>query len=427
MLYQLKSKLSIECWLISVLFIIGLLIRLFHLDGSWLGYDEIFTTIRINHSLFDTIRLLGHSEFPPLHYIILNLWTHVLGHDEWALRFPSAIFSSLTILVVYKLGKELFNKEVGLISVLLLTFSPFALNYAQYAKMYALFWFLAAGSFLFFFRFLKDQKSGSYRLYISASILCCYTMYTGFLLLLTQSVIFLFLGEKTRRQKWFTGQLIVLAFCAPWIIFFLCSRHHFFILDSSSAAFDYVAFFERSFLFMTGSCPDNLMGVTGSYWGGELNCFLYVFLILFLLIKAFSYNKRKIGFYFSVEQYCLLMWIIIPTLIYFVFDCFFVHVKLGVRYIGFLQVPLILLVSSQINHLYVLIRGILVSLIVVIALSNICLYFRDNAGYSSLIAENLFISGKGNDQWWFGDRALAARLEDIAVRVDWAKMNVEDQ
>ncbi len=390
MLCKLKSKTSIEFWVISALFIMGLLVRLYRLGVPSLGDDEILTAIKINHSLLDTIGLLGHSSFPPLHYVILNLWVHAFGNGEWALRFPSAIFSSLTIIVIYKLGKELFSKDVGLISAALLAFSPFAVHYAQFAKMYALFWFLAAGSFLFFFRFLKDQGKSSYKFYIITSILCCYTMYAGFLFLLTQSIIFLLFGERTRWKKWFAGQLIVLSFCIPWIIFFLSSKHDAWGLMRPSAAFNYFRFSLNAFLFIIGSSFEIWTRESWAQFSFKLclwkiNCFLYVFLIVFFLIDVLtiSYKNKKMGIPLPKNYYCLLIWIITPIFFYFMFDYFVVRAFLvsRYRYIGFLQVPIILLVSSQINNLQGLFKKILVLVIVVIAMNSAYLYSRDNLSF----------------------------------------------
>ncbi len=388
MLYKLKSKTSIEFWVILVLFIMGLLVRLYRLGGPSLGDDEILTTLRINHSFLDTIRLLKGSSFPPLYYGILNLWVHAFGNGEWALRFPSAIFSSLTVIVIYKLGVELFGKGVGLISASLLVFSPFALHYAQFAKMYALFWFLAAGSFLFFFRFLRDQKKSSYRFYIIASILCCYTMYTGFLFLMAQTIIFLSMGERTSRKKWFTGQLIIISFCIPWVIYFLCSKREEWGLIRPSAAFDYFRFLLTAFQFIIGSTFEIWIRESWAkfsfklYWG-EVNYFIYAFMITFFLIDALaiSYKSKKERGALPTNHYCLLIWMIIPLFIYFMFDHFFVHIELKARYIGFLQVPIILLVSSQIDNLHGLIKRILIVVIFIMAMSNTYLYIKDTLRY----------------------------------------------
>ncbi len=372
-LYKLKSKASIEFLVILVLFMIGFLVRLYHLGDLSLCGNEVMTTIRIKRSFLETICLLRHSEFPPLHYILLHLWTFVFGISEWALRFPSAIFSSLTIIVIYKLGKEFFSKGAGLISAALLAFSPFAINFAQDAKMYGLFWFLAAVSFLFFYRFLKDQKKNSYIFYIITSILSCYTMYTGFLFLVIQSIVFLLIGEKTRWRKWFFGQLIIVIFCILWVIYFLCSEHLGFNSRLPGAAFDYFTFFLRAFVFIIGSDVPGLGGV---------NCFLYVFLIALFFINVLTifYKNRKIGLSFPTNYYCLFMWIIISVFIYFIFDYFFFRIDLRERHIGFIQIPIILLVSSQINNLHGSIKRMMVLVMFVIALSSTYLYFKYDLG-----------------------------------------------
>lgn len=369
MLYKLSPKISIEFCCISVLFIVGLLIRLYRLSVPSLWWDEITTAQWANHSYLGTLSLLRHWEFPPFYYIILNGWVHLLGNGEWTLRFPSVIFSSLTIIIIYKLGKELFSKDVGLIAASLLAFSPFALNYAQDAKMYALFWLLAAGSFLSFFRFLNRHTDSAYRDYIIISILCCYTMYTGFLLLMTQSLIYLITVTRARWKQWFTGQLLIVSFCAPWVIYFLCSQHTSWSLRWPGVPFDYVKFFLIAFLQIIGGCVDG--------WG-KINCFLYAFLIVYFLIGTVSYKNKKPSISFPENSYYLLLWIIVPIFIYFLSDYFFIRAQLHERYIGFLQVPIILLVSRQINNLNSLTKKIVVLGMVIIGMNNTYLYFKYN-------------------------------------------------
>jgi len=368
-------RLSSEFILILLFFTIGLFIRLYRLWGPSLWVDEIITAQWIDHSLLSTISILRQWEFPPFYYIILNLWAHVFGYSEWVLRFPSAIFSSLTIIVVYKLGKEIFSEGVGSIAAVLLVFSPFAINYAQDAKMYALFWFLEAASFLFFFRYLKDQKANAYRWYVITSVLSCYTMYTGFLLLAAQYVIVLLMKDKEGSRKWVKGQLVVVLSCAPWIIYFLCSRHASWDLRSSIAVFDYSKFFLRSFLSIIGGSLD--------HWG-KINCFLYGFLITFSLIDILigSYKNKKTGLPLSTHYYGLLIWLTVPVFIYWFFDRFFFHAILFARYIGFLQIPLILLVGSQINHFNGFIKKVLLVIMVLIAMNNTYLYFKYDLKYA---------------------------------------------
>ncbi|MBF0511151.1 MAG: glycosyltransferase family 39 protein, partial [Candidatus Omnitrophica bacterium] len=184
--------------IILTLFLIGFGLRLYHLGTFSLCDDEIVTVLKLKSSFFSTLGGLRSAQFPPLHYVILYGWTSLLGHSEWALRFPSALFSALTVIVIYQLGYEFFNKEVGVVSALLLAFSPFALDYGQNVKMYALFWLLTAGAFLFLFLFIKTQEKRDLSLYVGTSILSCYTMYTGFLFLLGHTIIYLLFGTRER-------------------------------------------------------------------------------------------------------------------------------------------------------------------------------------------------------------------------------------
>lgn len=370
----MRSKVSETFWRVGALFIIGFVVRLYHLGVPSFWYDEIKTAIRIDHPLWETIGLLGRSEFPPLHYVILNLWVGIWGNSEWALRFPSMIFSSLSVIVIYKLGKELFNKETGLIAASLLVFSPYALNYAQDAKMYALFWFLSSVSFLYFFRIVKGDKRNVNAFYIFATTLCCYTMFTGFLLLTAQSLIFLIFADKTRRRKWFIGQLIVFLFCLPWIIHFLSSRHDFGLEGEQYRAGNYIDLLLRAL-------PSFAGGVFGAT--GKINCFLFVFLIVYAFSDGIFVTCKSRGPVCASHKssYFLFYWTVVPLLIYFAFDYFIFPSSLHTRHIGFLHIPLLLVISGQISKFNKPFKSILVAVLITIACAHVHLYFRDNLKY----------------------------------------------
>ena len=99
------------------------------------------------------IKNLSVSHFPPLYYILMHLWVNIFGVSEISLRFPSLIFSVLSIFFIFKLTKALYDEEVGLISALLLSVSPYSINYAHDAKMYSMLWFLGILSFYYFYKF----------------------------------------------------------------------------------------------------------------------------------------------------------------------------------------------------------------------------------------------------------------------------------
>lgn len=58
---------------------------------------------------------------------LMNLTMKIFGVNAFGMRFLSIFLGSLTILVIYLLGKEVFNEKVGLFASFILAFSPFQL------------------------------------------------------------------------------------------------------------------------------------------------------------------------------------------------------------------------------------------------------------------------------------------------------------
>lgn len=355
--------------MILALFAAALLVRVYHLGLPSLCFDELITAVRIHHPFVKTILLLRYQPFPPLHYAILNAWVHVVGNSEWALRFPSAVFSSLTVIVLYKLAVDLFNKQAALLSSVLFIFSPFSINYAQNAKMYALYWFLTAVSFLYFFRYQKSQDQEAYQAYIISSILACYTMYTGFLFLIVQSMLYVLSTERSKALKWFTGQLIIISCCIPWVILFLISKHGFY-LRHPGEAFSYLHYFVSSLVFILGSPSGSLAKITS---------FIYIFLVSYLFMNTWSdYKQKKLSALETTRSLWLAGWVLIPVVIYFIFDFIFIRANLYPRYLGFVQVPMIILVSVQICRFDGWKKIVLAAFMLALAVGNTVIYFKDN-------------------------------------------------
>lgn len=64
-------------------------------------------------------QLFAHK--PPMMYWGMLLGFHVLGVSEFAARLPSAIFGCGSVLLVYALGRRLFDRSTGLLAGLVLT------------------------------------------------------------------------------------------------------------------------------------------------------------------------------------------------------------------------------------------------------------------------------------------------------------------
>jgi len=85
----------------------------------------------------------------------------VVGWSEFALRYLSLVFSTLTVALLMRFGRELAGWRVGWAVGALAAASPLYVAYAQEVRMYALVTFFALGSVYFQWRILTRWKAGS--------------------------------------------------------------------------------------------------------------------------------------------------------------------------------------------------------------------------------------------------------------------------
>ena len=100
-----------------------------------------------------------------LYHVLLHFWLK-FGTGEFAARSLSAIFAVLSIFPVYAIGARLFAPMTGIIAALLMTLNPFFIRYAQEARSYALYFFLAACASYFFLRARDYPTRKNWGLYI---------------------------------------------------------------------------------------------------------------------------------------------------------------------------------------------------------------------------------------------------------------------
>ncbi len=113
-------------------------LRVHDLGDQSLWYDEAVTAQVAQQGLAELARWTADDIQPPLYYAILAPWTRAAGLSEWALRFPSAFFGVLMVVLAYVLGRRLFGRIAGVLAALLAALHPLWLYYSQEARMYTL-------------------------------------------------------------------------------------------------------------------------------------------------------------------------------------------------------------------------------------------------------------------------------------------------
>ena len=109
---------------------------------------------------------------PPLYVYTAIPSIAIFGLNEFAIRFPSALFGTLTVLVIYFLIRELFKEkkelEIGLIASFLLAISPWHLQFSRAAFESNLGLFLVTTGALFFLKAIKPPRLSNLFLPFSA-------------------------------------------------------------------------------------------------------------------------------------------------------------------------------------------------------------------------------------------------------------------
>jgi len=207
--------------------LIGAFLRVYQLGAQSIWFDESSSVYIAKLSFTQFAQALPTLErSPPLYFLILHYWVILFGTSEFAVRLLSALFGVLALPMIYVLGRQLFNEEVGLVAALILALSSFNIQYSQEARMYSLMVLLALLSMYFFTRFLQRNTVAISVGYVVSTTLLLYTHVYGMFVVIAQNVylltlLFLSREHAFRLRHWIALEALLVAFFAPWISVFI--------------------------------------------------------------------------------------------------------------------------------------------------------------------------------------------------------------
>ena len=188
-------------WALGAIVLAGALLRFLTLDTQSFLYDEAGTVEALRPGLGGVFRAVWDLEAsPPGYFVLAWVWTKVFGSGEVGLRSLSAVLGTLTIPVVYLIGRELLARRVGVVAAALAAFNPMFVWYSQEARSYALFVLLASLSFLFFVRSLKGYEARDLALWAVASALALTAHYFATFVVAAEAVWLLLTAGAARRR-----------------------------------------------------------------------------------------------------------------------------------------------------------------------------------------------------------------------------------
>jgi hypothetical protein len=209
--------------LITIIFLCGFALRVYRIDAQPYSGDEAFTIINWARQpislLLTQIALIDPQ--PPGSLLSLYGWTHLVGESELATRLLPALFSTLTLAIIYAITKLLFQGRAPLVAVLLLTINPYTIWHAQDLRSYSLWISLSSLAMLLLLKSIQQPSNTKW--WLAYTLTQAASLYTFYLEVFMLAAYYLFMLTRLRQKRgllkpWLLSQAGVALLVAPWFL-----------------------------------------------------------------------------------------------------------------------------------------------------------------------------------------------------------------
>lgn len=108
--------------------------------------------------------------YPPSFFYLNAISQLIFGNTEFGNRFFSALFGSLSILLIFFIGKKLFNKTTGIFAAILLAFSPEHIIFSREALPFAVGIFFFLLTFYTLLGYFQNPKAKQNKLFFLSGL-----------------------------------------------------------------------------------------------------------------------------------------------------------------------------------------------------------------------------------------------------------------
>jgi mannosyltransferase len=192
-------------------------------ESYWI--DEIASIHFSNENISNILEI--QDTHPPLYYFLLHFWIMLLGTSEAATRSLSCLCGVLSVILTFKLAKDLFDFKTGAISALFIALSQFQIYYSQETRMYTLLGFGAVLSMFCFMRCITKFNTVNATFLVFSNLLVLYSHVHGAFVVLAQNVcllVYLLCKHKKVAAKilhWLAVYVTTYIFYLPVALHFL--------------------------------------------------------------------------------------------------------------------------------------------------------------------------------------------------------------
>ena len=204
---------------LALLAAVALGLRLIAIGHESYWYDEAITVFNSSGPLADIPHQVAIRDVsPPLYFVVLGLWIKLFGAGEAAVRALSALGGVVALVAFHRAATRVAGREPANLAAALFCISPFAIRFAQEARMYGLLFPLAWIALAHLARLADDPAPRRFALLALLNVLVLYTHAFGALIPLLALVYLLVRAGRREALRFLAIQsLFGLAFI-PWLV-----------------------------------------------------------------------------------------------------------------------------------------------------------------------------------------------------------------
>jgi 4-amino-4-deoxy-L-arabinose transferase-like glycosyltransferase len=197
--------------LLCVTLLVGAALRLYNLGTESFWLDEV-TMLTVAGGSLASIVDAAIGGRPPTFVFLAHFWMGLFGASEQATRMLTAVISIASLGLMYFVGRKLFNKEVALLSLVMMAISERQIYHAQNFRYYSLFVLMALLSFLFLHYVVETKRARYFVLYALTSTLLFHTHTFGIFVIAGHNLYVLLQWRTTIRMfwRWVAAQVAIL-------------------------------------------------------------------------------------------------------------------------------------------------------------------------------------------------------------------------
>jgi hypothetical protein len=204
-------------------------LRLWGLDDRNIWFDEGWTIWLSRMPTWDLISRTASDVHPPLHYLIVKVWSSLVESGVFVARYSSVLIGLVGIAFAYRLGRRLGGYWAGILTILFLSISLFNIRWSQEIRMHVLAATFSTAALWAAVRFWQSGGWRAWAAYVLSVTMALYTLYLTVTLPIVTNLAFVFVWWRWRRpsgawRKWLAAQVAILLLYLPWIIYGIPQR-----------------------------------------------------------------------------------------------------------------------------------------------------------------------------------------------------------